>query len=209
MRLLVILAFTFFVSYFIYMFFRKKKKLGLTLAIIFALSMIIMTASAIHRGQKQPDGWCGRAHTSTSYPPEKLVTAMDYFEQANYEYDLGNCSTAVDSYTKSIKLNPKYPQSYNNRGYTYMRLRDFDKALPDFDKALELNPNYFNALKNRADTYSYFKDYEKARVDYETAIKLGGSNNLCGDLFTAKYEGTGFFNQLFHFPKFMIECSRR
>lgn len=209
MKLLVILTFTFFVSYFIYLFFRKKKKLGLTLAIIFALSMVIMTASAIHRGQKQPDGWCGRPHQTISYPPEKQVTAMDFFELGNYEYDLGNCEKAIEAYSKSIKLNPKYAQSYNNRGYTYMRLREFDEALLDLTIALGIKPDYVNALRNRADVYSYKKDYEMARKDYETAIKFGGSNNLCGDLFTAKFEGTGFFNQLFNFPKFMIECGRR
>lgn len=210
MKLLVILFFTALLSYSTYSFFRKSKKLALVLSISIVVFILGFTAIAMARAHADPsDGWCGRSHSTTSYPPEKLVTAMDFFEQANYEYDKGDCNKAIENYSKSIKLNPKYSQSYNNRGYTYMRLREFDKALPDFNRALELKPNYYNALKNRADTYIYLKDYKKAEIDFEKAIEIGGSNNLCGDLFTVKFEGTGFWNQLFKFPKFMIECSKK
>lgn len=180
----------------------------MTLSISIAVFILGFTAIAIARGHNQPDGWCGRSHPTTSYPPEKLITAMDFFEQGNYEYDLGKCDKAIESYSKSIKINPKYAQSYNNRGYTYLRLRDFDKSLPEFNKALELKPDYYNALKNRADTYIYLKDYKNAQKDLENAITIGGSNNLCGDLFTVKFYKTGVLNQIINFPKFMIECSR-
>lgn len=161
------------------------------------------------RPKESIDGWCGRPHSTNSYPPEKKVTSLDYFELGNYEYDRGNCVEAIDAYNMTIKLNPNYPQGYNNRGYTYMRMREFEKALVDLNMAIKLRPDYVNALRNRADVYSNLEDYEKARVDYEQAIDLGGSRDLCGDLFTAKYEKTGLLNKLLQFPRHMIECGRR
>lgn len=209
MKLLIILVFTALLSYSTYSFFRKSKKLALTLSISIVVFVFgLLTIAMIQSSKDNSDGWCGKNHITSSYPPEKLVTAMDFFEQGNYEYDTGDCKKAIESYTKSIKLNPKYSQSYNNRGYTYMRLREFDKALPDFDMALSIKPDYINALRNRADVYSYKKDYQKAIPDYELAISLGGDpKNLCGDLLTAKHGG-GDFSLIFIDPIGVLKCMR-
>lgn len=184
----------------------KKNKVFLPVLLVCVLlfSLIVIRTNS---PKENFDGWCSRPHQTNSYPPEKQISSMDFFELGNYQYDTGDCQKAIESYTKSIKLNPKYAQSHNNRGYTYMRLREFDKALPDLNMALTLNPNYVNALRNRADVYNHTEDYSNAINDYERAIILGGSENLCGDLFTLKH-GKEIFGGLFSFPKFMIECSK-
>src|SRR5688500_18287199 len=153
MRFLVVLVFTSLLSYSTYSFFRKKKKLALTLSIsvavfVFGLATIVMANA--QKSAKSHDGWCNEIHSTNSYPPQTWSSAMDYFEAGNYRYDIGHCDWAIGEYTKSISLDPTYAQAYNNRGYTYMRLRDFEKALPDLNMAISLNPDYLNALKNRA-----------------------------------------------------------
>lgn len=171
----------------------KKTRKPAILTTIFALSLVILLTLALYRGAIAPDNWCSSFHTTNSAPPQNLKTSMDYFEQGNYDYDKGDCSQAIVDYTKSISLNSKYAQSYNNRGYTYMRLRDYQNALPDLNKAISLNPTYVQALMNRGDIYNFYYsiDRSKAIADYQKVISLGftSDNSVCGHLLLAKHGG--------------------
>ena len=153
-------------------------------------SLLTLIGIAIYRGSKAPDTWCNSFKITNNYPPMQTVTATDYFEKGNYEYDIGNFKGAVDSYAKSIELNPQYPQAYNNRAFTYMRMQEYDKALNDLDRALELNPNYINALMNRGDINRDRKGNKEAAIaDYEKIISFAGTRgtSVCGHLGMAKY----------------------
>src|SRR5579871_3772156 len=107
---------------------KKKKKtdwrpLGISLAVVLVLLGLI--GIGIYSSDRQPDLQCGVSHTTTSTPPSSFTTAMDYFAQGNYDYDIGNCQEAIGAYTKAISLNPNYAQAYNNRAYTNMRMRNY------------------------------------------------------------------------------------
>ena len=55
---------------------------------------------------------------------------------------------------KSIQLNSKFPEPYNNIGTIYLKRGDFIKARPLFEKAIDLKPDYVYALKNLSLLYS-------------------------------------------------------
>lgn len=205
MRLLLVLAIVALMSGTAFWFFRKARLIATILALFVALFAFILGGAITAPRGESNDGWCGRYHGSNSYPPQALITSMDYFEMGNYEFDKGNCAQAVAEYTKSIALNPIYPQSYNNRAYTYMRMRQFENALTDLNMALSINPNYVNALRNRGDVFSRLGDYGKAEADYERAIELGNKKDLCGDLFTSRNNGD-FWKSLLNFPIGLIRC---
>ena len=147
------------------------------------------------------DTWCTTIHTTTSVAPAKPKTAMDFFTLGDYDFSTGNCVKAVQDYTKSIKINPKYPQAYNNRAYTYMRIRDYKDALVDLDQAITLNPSYSQALMNRADIHNYYFgiDRQSAILDYQKVISLGGqkTTSVCGHLFLAQHNGWNLGNSPF------------
>src|SRR5258706_14246009 len=92
----------------------------------FVLFIVVKTAQSI----TQPDLQCRKIHATTTQPPTTLVSATDYFDLGNYDYDAGNCSKAISDYTKAIELNPTSVQIYNNRAYTYMRMQQYANALP-------------------------------------------------------------------------------
>lgn len=158
-----------------------NKLLLLVLATIFIVGIL-----KVYGVINKPDLQCTTTHKTETKPPKQLKTALDYFEMGNYHYDKGMCKQAIIDYTHSIELDPNYPQSYNNRAYTNMRLRNYKDALYDLDQAIYLNPEYVEALMNRGDIYNYYYniDRQKAIADYDRVIDLGiekdKSNSVCG-----------------------------
>ena len=153
-------------------------------------------------------GWCDKLHVTNNYPPAETISAMDYFEKANYEYDYGKCDEAVADYTTSIELNPLYPQAYNNRAYTYMRMEKYEEALADLNQALMLNPDYTNALMNRADVLNYhLNKKEEALIDYQKLIELGAASAACNHMFDAKYEKFSL-QKILAVPSMIMSCGK-
>jgi len=216
MKLIVLLFFIVGICSGIYFFFyflsKYHKKINwkiFSFAAFIGLIFVSLLGIVVYKSATAPSTYCSTFHTTNSYPPTELKTGMDYFEQGNYDYDTGNCKKAIEDYNQSIKLSPKYPQAYNNRAYTYMRLEDYKDALPDLDKAIALNPNYINALMNRADIHSSYYDinYPKAIADYEKIISLGGSPNVCTRLLSAQHNGADF-KIIFIDPVGLFKCIR-
>jgi tetratricopeptide (TPR) repeat protein len=171
----------------------KSNRKAIAITALVALILLGFLAFVMYKDSVALDLQCSSTHATTTTPPASLKTAMDYFLQGNYDYDTGNCQNAISDYTTSIKLNPVYAQAYNNRAYTYMRLRDYKNALTDLNKALAINPNYIQALMNRGDIHNYYYQIDKASAitDYEKVIALGGTNgtSVCGHLFLAQHNG--------------------
>jgi len=172
---------------------KKIKKRATIISAFVGLVLFGLLLFAVYKTNTTYDSWCTTVHRTTSASPVKPKTAMDYFLLGNYDFDTGSCIKAIQDYTKSISLNSKYPQSYNNRAYTFMRIRDYTDALTDLNKAISLDPNYIQALMNRGDIHNYYYevDKESAVTDYKKVISLGGEKetSLCGHLFLAEHNG--------------------
>lgn len=157
-----------------------KKVIGVGLLVIFILLLALVRYT-----DSLPDKWCYGFHTVSYEPPASLNSAMDYFNRGNYDYDRGDCNGAIADYTKSIAVDPTYPETFNNRGYTYTRMRNYKAALVDFTRAVELKPSYVNALMNLGDLYNYWGpeiNRQKAIELYNKVIALGGdtAKSACG-----------------------------
>lgn len=166
---------------------KTKQKASVNNLFLFFTILVLVSAISglkMYGISTQPDSQCFISHTPVSVPPQNLKTAKDFLLQGDYEYEKGSCDKAVQNYTKAININPKYAEAYNNRGYTYMRIRNFENAIYDLNKAIELRPNYINALTNRGDIYNYYHkvDRAKALADYNTALASGAAKtgSLCG-----------------------------
>jgi tetratricopeptide (TPR) repeat protein len=192
MKFFVCIAAISFISAVVYYLSKKNKRRAVILTGTVAVLLLGFLAYAMYKSTFAPDIQCSATHQTTTIPPSSLKTAMDYFEQGNYDYDTGNCAKAIADYTASIKLNSKYPQAFNHRAYTLMRMRNFQSALTDLDKALALNPNYVKALMNRGDIHNYYLVNRKSAItDYEKVIALGATQgtSVCGHLFLAEHDG--------------------
>ncbi len=58
------------------------------------------------------------------------------YQQGNRALAAEDLNAAVDGYTRAIALDPSWPEPYNNRGLTYIRLRLYQDAVEDLQRAL-------------------------------------------------------------------------
>lgn len=210
MKLIVLILFIAGFTAAVYLFLVHIKKIdwtALKISLVFGVLLTLFFGFVIFEASRGEGNWCDRYHDSIVYPPADLKTGMNWFEKGNFDYDLGNCKEAINSYTKSIALNPKYPEAFNNRAFTYMQLREYDKALTDLNSALALNPNYVNALMNRGDVYRQKGDSEAAKKDYQKIIDLTGrtATAACGHLFMVTHDTKNILTW-FTMPFEVLKC---
>ena len=106
---------------------------------------------------------------------EKVLSAQGWFEWA---YKAVEPEEKIRLYTKAIELDPNFAYAYNNRGWSYTSLKEYEKAIVDYSKAIEINPEYVLAYNNRGLSYAYLKEYKKAIADYNKAIEIDPENVL-------------------------------
>jgi rhomboid protease GluP len=75
-------------------------------------------------------------------------------------------------YNEAIRLDPKNAEAYYNRGNSYLKKGDWNKAIADFTEAIRLNPKFAGAYVNRGLVYKDNGEPDKAIVDYTEAIRL-------------------------------------
>ena len=96
----------------------------------------------------------------------------------------GEYKTAIEYFSKVIKLNPNFSEAYVNRGTAYSRIKNPDakssfydeqinNAISDFDKAIAIDPKNGYAYYNRA-VAKYIKgDSNESLLDIKKAKELG------------------------------------
>ena len=78
---------------------------------------------------------------------------------------------ALFAFKKTLNIDDKFIEAYNNIGVTYCHLGKYDKALENYNKAINLNKNYANAYNNLANYYYDFGNYNEAIKNYVKALE--------------------------------------
>src|SRR5262249_46837615 len=130
------------------------KAVSITTVIVFFLLLFGMYLA--YESSYVKDRYCQTSHATSTSKPATPITAKDYFDLGNYNFDIGNFVQSITDYTKAIALNPQFSRAYNNRAYSYMRMQQYPQAIVDLNTAIALDPNYVIALMNRGDIYNYY-----------------------------------------------------
>ena len=83
-----------------------------------------------------------------------------------------NHREAIECYTRSIDLNPRVGESYNNRGVAYFKVDDRARAIEDYSKAIAINPTSAHPYANRGEVHLTQKHFELAIHDFDKAIEF-------------------------------------
>lgn len=61
----------------------------------------------------------------------------------------GKIKEALNEFSLALENNPSYYEAYNNAGYMWLLLSNYDRAEAAFKQSLKYNPRYVPAIKNR------------------------------------------------------------
>jgi tetratricopeptide (TPR) repeat protein len=74
--------------------------------------------------------------------------------------------------TGQKQLKSRDAEVYNNRGFAYCEIGQYDQAISDFSKAIEINPRLAPAYNNRGAAYLYTAQYDQAVSDLSKALEI-------------------------------------
>jgi lipoprotein NlpI len=100
---------------------------------------------------------------------------LEHTNSQSYDY-------AVRDYDHAIKLDPKNPEFYLNRGTAYYYKSEYDLAIKDYDEAAKLDGTDKKIHLRRGHAYFAKRDYGHAIENYDRAIELNPK-------FVAAYDG--------------------
>jgi tetratricopeptide (TPR) repeat protein len=103
--------------------------------------------------------------------PKNAAIPMNFL--ANAYVDQGKIDLAIQTYKRSIALNPDLPNAYNGLGNIYENRHDYVKALEYFTQSIARGPHqYYFAYINRGYTYFLLSQLDKALEDFNEAAKI-------------------------------------
>ncbi|MCQ2817182.1 MAG: tetratricopeptide repeat protein [archaeon] len=95
-----------------------------------------------------------------------------HFEEGQFQRKFGNFASAVDEYTKSIKLKPNCFKTYFYRAFSFDKMNLFEEAINDYTFAIQLNSTSPFSFYNRGIVYDKLNDYKNSIEDFSKAISL-------------------------------------
>lgn len=84
---------------------------------------------------------------------------------------------AIKMFSEGIKLNPKYPLCYFNKGLTYQAMDDHKNAVKEFSYAVTYDAGYEEAFLMRANSNYKLENWSLAKVDYERVVELNSKRD--------------------------------
>ena len=99
--------------------------------------------------------------------------ALGYFSLGTiYGNGLGQYSTAIIQFNKSIDLDPQFPISWLNRGIAKIEIKDFKGAREDFNQAVTLKRGYALGYILRGVANYSLEDTDATLADLEIGLQL-------------------------------------
>jgi tetratricopeptide (TPR) repeat protein len=97
---------------------------------------------------------------------------LHHYRADAYALDAQHEQAIVD-YDTAVRLNPKYPDTYLDRGNSHYQLGHNETALKDFSEAIRLKPEWGEAFANRAVINIELGNTKESETDANSARKLG------------------------------------
>ncbi|XP_071581892.1 protein unc-45 homolog B-like isoform X2 [Temnothorax nylanderi] len=118
------------------------------------------------------------------------MTAQEWKEKGNEEFNNGNWSDAASHYTNALKIikedNAETGVYYKNRAAVYLMLHDYEKVVEDCDTALKICCN--KALYRRCQALEALERFEEAYRDAEIIISSDPNNKVIQSVATRLLE---------------------
>ena len=101
-----------------------------------------------------------------------------FYNRAIAHSGLGNSREAIDDYTQAINRNGEFGAAFMARGYEYLTIRDFNRALLDANRAIQISPNSPSPYHLRGMVYSLTGEFDRSIADFLHIIVLQPENPI-------------------------------
>lgn len=112
------------------------------------------------------------------FPESDAAQEESLFEHGVQQYNQGNLSGALMSWSAVIALNPKNANAHYSRAIVKNELHTWKDAIRDYDAALAISPTFASALLNRGSVRDDNGDYAGAIEDYDKAISFSDDDDI-------------------------------
>jgi tetratricopeptide (TPR) repeat protein len=101
---------------------------------------------------------------------------LNHFNRGVHFTNQRETSKAIQAYQKTLELDPKYVEAYNNLGILYQETGDWENARKAYRMALDVNPDYEKALNNLGILYYRQGKYEESLDFFQRALAVNPQN---------------------------------
>jgi Flp pilus assembly protein TadD len=91
----------------------------------------------------------------------------------------GEFEKAAQYFLEQTKKHPDDPRAFNELGYSYVRLKMYDKASEAYNTAIKLKPDYLEAHLNLGTMHLYKMDPQNAYYELTKAIRIDPNCEAC------------------------------
>jgi tetratricopeptide (TPR) repeat protein len=132
-----------------------------------------------------PDDATGQPGNARTPPPPPLPAStpgganarvLALIESGRRAAVKGDLDGAVRNFSEAVRIDPKYPDSYSQRGQALFKLGETERAIADYSAAIQRDPQFGAALRARGMAYLYRGQTELALADLSRAIALAESD---------------------------------
>lgn len=123
-----------------------------------------------------------------AHESDQIITAESLKESGNRAFKLAKYDTAIDEYSRAIKLasaspdeHRELPAYYKNRAAAHLKLEQWSECIADCTAALAHAPNDPKALFRRAQAYEQTERYEESYKDAVEALRSDPKNKQMQD----------------------------
>jgi len=102
------------------------------------------------------------------------------FEEGVQLSNGGKHTEAIEKFNAGLALLPTCFDCYNNIGYSYAQLKDWDKAEASYKKSIEMHPDNVTAYNGLATVYNAQRKFDLATEASAKATSLAGNLSATG-----------------------------
>ena len=136
------------------------------------------TAVAVVTPANQSDGASTANQAgSNPAPPKTVIRPVNpklatLLESGRKWSTKGDLDRAAHDFSEAIRVDPKYPDSYAERGQVMFKMGETERAIADYTAAIARDPQHGSAMRSRGMAYLYRGSSDLALADLTRAIEL-------------------------------------
>jgi tetratricopeptide (TPR) repeat protein len=153
------------------------------------------------------DGKEGAA-TATARPGNTKVAAL--IDAGKRAASKGDLDRAVQSFSEAIRIDPKFADSYSERGQALFKLGETERAIADYSAAIQRNPQQGTAFRARGMAYLYRGSTDLALTDLSRAIDLADNDPTLMtpiELFYARRSRATIYGARLQYDQEIADCT--